>query len=82
MKLIEFKGQNVVIAKDQPEYLPMPAYRIPHDPRGTIICCWKLSIKERIKLLFKGNIWHRILTFNGSVQPQLLEVDNPLRFND
>ena len=28
MKPIEFKDQNVVYAKDQPEYLPLPALRI------------------------------------------------------
>jgi len=27
MKLIEFKEQTVVIAKDQPEYMPLPAHQ-------------------------------------------------------
>ena len=26
MNAIEFDEQNVIIAKDQPEYLPLPAY--------------------------------------------------------
>ena len=28
MKPVEFKHQNVVFAKDQPEYQPLPALRI------------------------------------------------------
>lgn len=27
MRPIEFKGQNIIFAKDQPEYLPLPALR-------------------------------------------------------
>lgn len=27
MKLIKFPGHNVVLAENQPEYLPLPAYR-------------------------------------------------------
>jgi hypothetical protein len=74
MKLIEFKEQNIIIAKDQPEYLPLPARR---SDDGQVICCWKLSIKERIKLLFTGRVWHIILTFNEPLQPQLLVVNKP-----
>lgn len=77
MKLIEFPEQTVVIAKDQPEYLPLPAWRRPHDASGEIVCCWQLSFRNRLKLLFTGKIWHSILTFNQPLQPQLLQVDKP-----
>lgn len=74
MKLIEFKEQNIVIAKNQPEYLPLPAYRTDD---GRVICCWRLSFRERFKLLVTGRIWHSILTFGSHLQPQLLEVQKP-----
>ena len=74
MKLIEFPEQNVVIAKNQPEYLPMPAYKTKD---GRVICCWKLSIKERLRLLFSGKLWHHILTFNYPLQPQALDLQYP-----
>jgi hypothetical protein len=77
MKLISFPKVTVVIAKDQPEYTPLPAYRYPNDPQGRIVCCWKLSWKERFKIFFGGLIWHQILTFNQPLQPQLLTVDKP-----
>lgn len=77
MKLIEFKEQTVVIAKDQPQYLPMPAYAYKDDPSGRIVCCWKLSLMERIRLLFRGTIWQQMLTFRQKIQPQKITVEKP-----
>lgn len=77
MNLVEFPEQTVVFAKNQPPYLPLPAWRASADPEGRIICCWRLSLRERLKILFTGRIWYHILTFNGRLQPQLLEVDKP-----
>jgi hypothetical protein len=77
VELIEFPEQNVIYAKDQPQYRPLPAYRVPRDPEGRVICCWSLTWRERLTLLFTGKIWHHVLTFNARLQPQLLEVDKP-----
>lgn len=76
MKPIEFPEQSIVIAKDQPEYLPLPAHQF-NDAEGRIACCWKLSWLERLKVLFSGLIWHQVLTFNGPLQPQMLTVEKP-----
>lgn len=76
MKIAEFAEQTVVIAKDQPQYIPLPAHRF-GDEEGRIACCWKLTFWERIRVLFSGKIWHQILTFNGPLQPQLLTVEKP-----
>ena len=73
MKPISFKEQTNVIAKDQPEYLPLPA--MIDINKGSVVCCWKLTFKERIKLLFSGLLWHKILTFGSSLQPQVLTVN-------
>ena len=43
MQPIEFKGQNVIYAKDQPQYLPLPALQLPN---GEVISCWQLSDEE------------------------------------
>ncbi len=75
-KLIEFPEQTVVIAKDQPEYNPLPAHQF-KDETGRIACCWQLSIADRIRLLLTGKIWHQILTFNMPLQPQLITVEKP-----
>lgn len=77
MRLIEFPEQTVIIAKDQPEYLPLPAHRFKDDPQGRIACCWRLSFRERLRVLWTGLVWHEILTFNHPLQPQLLTVEKP-----
>ena len=77
MKLVTFPEVTTVIAKDQPQYLPLPAHRVANDPQGRIICCWSLSWLERLTLLWRGVVWHQVLTFNTSLQPQLLTTDKP-----
>lgn len=77
MKLIEFPEHNIVYAKDQPQYWPLPAYKVPNDMRGQMICCWYLSWIERIKMLFTGRIWHSVYTFNKPLQPQMMWTDKP-----
>lgn len=75
MKLIEFPGQTVVIARDQPQYHPMPAHV---DVAGVVTCCWALTLVERLKILVGGKIWHQLHTFGSAVQPQRLDVDKPI----
>lgn len=82
MDIVHFRGENVVMAKDQPEYRPMPAYRDLFSREGRLTCCWQLTLRERLRVLFSGRIWHTILTFNQTLQPQLLEVDRPAQLPD
>ena len=77
MDLDYFPGHNVVYAKDQPEYRPLPAYAWPDDARGRLTCCWELTWKERLRVLFTGRIWHTMLSFGQLLQPQLLETERP-----
>ena len=76
MKPVKFKGSNVTFAEDQSEYMPLPAH-IDKD-KGIVTACWELSLKERVKLLFTGKLWQRIMTFNRPLQPQLLSCDSPI----
>lgn len=75
MKPIEFKQQNIVYAKDQKEYLPLPTFK---DPAGVVTSCWKMSLKERLTVLFKGKVYCSLWSFNQPLQPQELKV----RFQD
>lgn len=77
MELVTFAEVNETFAKDQPQYYPFPAWKNKGDMRGQIVGCWKLSFKERVKILIAGRIWHSILTFNHPLQPQMLWVDKP-----
>jgi hypothetical protein len=75
-KISEFPEQTVVIAKDQPEYRPLPVH-VRHDRNGEIICCWKLTIPARLKLLWTGTLWHSVWTFRQPLQPLLLLHTKP-----
>lgn len=74
MKPIQFKHQNTIIAKNQPEYLQLPAL-ILDTPEGEIISCWHLSFKERCKLLFTGRVWLSLMSFNEPLTPSFLSVN-------
>ncbi len=76
MDLIEFPEMTVIYAKDQPQFRPLPAHQR-MDRTGTITCCWYLTWRERLQLLFTGRIWHSVLTFREPLQPQRLSVDKP-----
>ncbi|MFW5757811.1 MAG: hypothetical protein ACOCYO_03935 [Bacteroidota bacterium] len=72
MKPTKFKQQNITYAKDQPEYQPLPALKIPNDPQGEVISCWKMSIRERLRVLITGRIWVSLLSFNQPLTPSYL----------
>ncbi len=76
MKPIPFKESNVTYGKNQPEYLPLPAYH-DHEQGGRIFHCWKLTLRERVKVLFTGRLWINVLTFNRPPQPIKPMVDSP-----
>lgn len=76
MKIVDFKKRNVIFAENQPEYNPLPAWRGPI-PECEVISCWKLSLWERIRILFTGVLWLRQLTFGQPLQPQLPQVESP-----
>ena len=78
MKPIRFKGCNQVVAKDQPQYKPIPCMYF-GDDEGTKLFCWKLTLRERIKVLFTGKIWQFMLTFNRPQTPQSFTLTNPLK---
>ena len=70
---VEFPEQTTLFARNQPEYLPLPAYA-----DGTeVISCWAMTFKERLRVLFSGAIWVRQLTFGRKLQPQKLQTRSP-----
>lgn len=62
-------------AKDQPQYLALPAHR---QPDGTVTTRWRLSFLERLAVLFGGSIWLQLLTFNNPLQPVKLTTTCPI----
>lgn len=80
MKAIEIGGlvdetaRKVVFAKDQPEYLPLPA--IVFDG-GKVLTEWRFTEEERLRVSRGENIRLWIWTFGSPLQPVALEVTCP-----
>ena len=66
MKPVTFKGMNCTFAKDQPEYLPLPAHKTDD---GMVTTLWKAGLLERLKVLLTGKIIVVVMTFNAPLQP-------------
>ena len=76
MKPIKFKECNATFAENQPEYLPLPVHK---SAFGIVTSCWKLSLFERVKVLFLGKVYLSLMTFNKPLQPQKLSVQKALK---
>lgn len=76
MKPVEFSEQNIIIAKDQPEYIPLPAL-MHNDDYGHVTSCWQMSWRERLKFLLTGRVYVTLLTFRGPLQPQIVSLEIP-----
>ena len=74
MKPVEFKHQNVVFAKDQPEYQPLPALKL-DTPENYVVSCWKMTFTERLKVLITGRVWLSLMSFNKPLTPSYLSVN-------
>jgi len=62
MQPVDFVGQNIVFAKDQKEYLPLPALLMQD---GAVITCWALSDEDIDILLSTRRLWFSQLTFGA-----------------
>ena len=71
MKPVKFKDCNTVFAKNQPEYLTLPAQKTED---GTVITHWSFSLSEKIAVLFGVKLKVKILTFNQPLQPLKLMI--------
>jgi len=74
MKPVEFPEQNIIIAKDQPEYIPLPAF-VSQNSQGEIVSCWKMPLRQRLRFLFTGRLYVSTWTFHSPLQPLRLSPD-------
>lgn len=69
MEAIDFKERNIIIAKDQPQYKPIPALR---NEAGDVTMCFQLSPEEIEEIGKTGKLWLAVKTFNNPLQPMFL----------
>lgn len=68
---------EVVYAKDQPDYMPLPAYRTAD---GRVVTRWRfVSWRGRWRAFWRGEVFLSVLTFNKPLQPVLLTTRKPRR---
>ena len=68
--------REVLIAKNQPPYLPLPAV-VSADACGTVTTRWRLTWRERWRVLLRGDVWLQMLCFHEPVTPVKLSVWQP-----
>lgn len=77
MEFIEFPESNTVIAKDQPEYRPVPAHVLVDEkgnrpPEGTIVALMQFTPEELAEIQKNGQLWISIWTFKNPMHPILI----------
>jgi len=80
MNPVNFPEANVIIAKDQPPYKPLPALYC-GDDMGTMVTCWQLGEDEIEELKRTRLLWVTILTFKQLIQPLCLSPEKPILDN-
>ena len=56
----------VVYARNQPQYQPLPAIK---SDRGRLTTRWHLNWRERLRVLFRGDLYIQVLTYGQLLQP-------------
>jgi hypothetical protein len=74
MKPIEFNGSNVVFAKDQKQYDPLPTFR----DKVQVVSCWELTEDEMAEINKTGVVWLSQLHYGQPLQPVRLDTLQPL----
>lgn len=75
MRPVEFPQQTMVLAKDQPQYDPLPIH---YDPKlGACIGCFELTDEERAAIAAGAPLWLWQYTFGRPFQPVVITTDNP-----
>jgi hypothetical protein len=70
--------RETVLAKDQPQYKPLPVAHVEYsDGVRSMISCYKLTLRERLSILFRGRVWWEQLTFGSALQPQKMYLTEP-----
>jgi hypothetical protein len=64
-------GAEVVIAKDQPQYLPLPSLRT---DCGKVLVRLEFSAEDLARVLDGGSLYLCFLTFNQPMQPFMAEI--------
>lgn len=77
MEPVEFPQQTHVLAKDQPQYRPLPVHIDQTDESIPMTCCFELSDEEIAEMAATKKLWYTQCTFGNNFQPVRLSTQNP-----
>lgn len=77
MTAIEFPEQTLVLAKDQPEYIPLPVHIDPDDTMFPVTACFKLNEQELKEVAETGMLWLTQCTFGRNFHPVRISTAKP-----
>lgn len=66
------EAEEIVLAKNQPEYAPLPA--LPIDGGQMVLTRWRFTWRERLQILFFCDLFLWVWTFGKPFQPVALEI--------
>lgn len=72
------ESKEFVIAKDQPEYIPLPALPIHSDMGPGVLTRWEFTLEEREQIAKGADLWVQHLTFGGPLQPVAFTIECPI----
>lgn len=67
-------SREVVIAKDQPEYLPLPAAIVEREEGVSVVTRWRFTEDERSAIAAGADLYLELLTFGQPLQPLHMHV--------
>lgn len=79
MRCADFPQAHLFVAEDQPEFETIPAHC---DDDKVMTFVWRLTWRERLSILFYGEVWHQVMTSGRGLQPQSLDVHQPSLYMD
>lgn len=77
MQPVEFPQQTAILAKDQPQYTPLPVHVGSKDENFPMTSCLELNDEEIAELIATRKLWHTQITFGHPFQPVRLSTQNP-----
>ncbi len=72
-KSVEFPYQNLVIAKDQPQYTPLPVCVLGENQ--SVVSCWEIPPEALEEVRKTGKIYIQVMTFGKPLLPLRVATD-------
>jgi hypothetical protein len=70
------EAEEVVYAKEQPEYIPLRCLVTDREHTGKVTSRWTLTPEQRIEVFEGADIFLSLLTFGQPLQPIQMQVGN------